>query len=264
MGITRIKFNPGSGIEKILWLGVLIIFWEIIAHSGMVSPLLLPPLETILLSLKSELLNGSLLAGTLRSLALVFGGIGIGFILAAVLSILALLFPVLRSLVEVLIAVMHPLPGIALLPVVILFFGVGTGPVFFIILHSVLWPMCINIISGFENIPPLLIKIGKNYELKPIQFFFRIMLPAAFPPLLAGLRIAWARSWRALISAEMLFGVSTGKGGIGWYVFNKRVFMDTPGMYAGLLVLIIIGLVVETGIFRKMEGVTIRRWSPSE
>jgi len=161
----------------------------------------------------------------------------------------------------VLVSVFHPLPGIALLPVLLLVFGVGTGPVLAIILHSVLWPLCVNMLSGFDNAEPLYPKIGRNCELSFFRFFLTVMIPASFSEILSGFKIAWARAWRALLSAEMLFGVSGGQGGLGWYVFNRRVFMDTPGMYAGLLMLILIGFVVETVFFRQLEKRTLQRWS---
>ena len=86
------------------------------------------------------------------------------------------------------------------------------------------------------------------------------MLPASIPQIISGLKIAWARAWRALISAEMLFGITSGKGGLGWYIYDRRIFMDTPGMYAGLMVLVLIGLIFESLIFNGLEKMTSRRW----
>jgi NitT/TauT family transport system permease protein len=78
--------------------------------------------------------------------------------------------------------------------------------------------------------------------------------------LLAGLKSGWARGWGAAISAEMIFGASGGIGGIGWYIFNKRVFMDTAGVYAGLLIIIAVGIFVEDFVFGKIEKNTINKW----
>ncbi|MBI9102828.1 MAG: ABC transporter permease [Spirochaetales bacterium] len=254
-------FPKGIGVSKLLWVLLLLLLWELIARSGKVSPQLMPDLGTILTALWHEIFSGELFPGIYRSILFVIFGIISGTILAGLFSTPALFHPQIRNLMDVLTAVLHPLPGIALLPIFILFFGIGTTPLIMIIIHSVLWPLCINIRGGFENIPDIYLKIGRNYQLSPIHFFIRIMVPAAFPQILAGLRIAWARSWRALISAEMLFGVASGNGGLGWYIYNKRLFMDTPGMYAGLLVLVMIGLLVETILFKKLEERTTRRWS---
>ncbi len=203
------------------------------------------------------------MSGTARSIALVCAGLAGGTLLAILLTAIAYANRLFRSFLEVLVSVFHPLPGIALLPLVLLVFGVGTGPVLVIILHSVLWPLCVNLLSGFDNAEPLYPRIGRNYELSFPRFFISIMIPASFPAMLSGFKIAWARAWRALLSAEMLFGVSGGRGGLGWYVFNRRVFMDTPGMYAGLLMLILIGFTVETVLFGQLERRTLLRWNAS-
>ncbi len=142
---------------------------------------------------------------------------------------------------KALTSIAHPLPGIALLPLVILFFGTGTASILMIVIHAVLWPMVINFNAGFSSVKQTYIDLGRNYEYGRMGIIRHILIPSSWVYVVAGLRIAWARSWRAVISAEMVFGVIGAYGGLGWYIFNKRVFMDTPGMYAGLLVLIIIG-----------------------
>jgi NitT/TauT family transport system permease protein len=85
-------------------------------------------------------------------------------------------------------------------------------------------------------------------------------LPGAFPGFLSGLKIGWSRAWRALISAEMIFGATSGSGGIGWYLFQKRVFMDTAGLFGGLVVIMIIGIFMEGFLFRKLEERTLVKW----
>jgi len=240
---------------------LLLALWETAARSGLVSPLIIPRLESIALAFAAESVSGALLSGTARSLVLICAGLACGTLLALILTACAYANALFRSFLEVLVSIFHPLPGIALLPLVLLVFGVGTWPVLAIILHSVLWPLCVNLLSGFDNTEPLYSRIGQNYELSFPRFFLTVMIPASFPSILSGFKIAWARAWRALLSAEMLFGVSGGRGGLGWYVFNRRVFMDTPGMYAGLLMLILIGFTVETVFFGRLEKRTLLRWN---
>jgi len=88
----------------------------------------------------------------------------------------------------------------------------------------------------------------------------RILLPAAFPNILTGLKIGWAFAWRTLIAAELVFGVSSGSGGIGWYIFEQKNQLLIPNVFAGLLTVILFGLAVENLIFRTIERVTVRRW----
>jgi NitT/TauT family transport system permease protein len=85
-------------------------------------------------------------------------------------------------------------------------------------------------------------------------------VPAAFPAILTGLKIGWAFAWRTLVAAELVFGVSSRSGGLGWYVFEARAEMDTPKVFAGLFSVILIGLLVESVIFRAIEYRTVQRW----
>jgi NitT/TauT family transport system permease protein len=87
-----------------------------------------------------------------------------------------------------------------------------------------------------------------------------LLVPAAFPSILTGLKVAWSFAWRTLIAAELVFGVSAGSGGLGWFIFENRNQLETASVFAGLFTVIIIGLVVESVIFRGLENATVRRW----
>ncbi len=251
-------------LSSVLWFIILLAAWEAASRSGLISPLILPNVEDTLSSFLKNLVSGELAAGTAVSLLFVLTGISAGIFVSILLASLSFQFKLIRSLGNLLTAVFHPLPGIALMPLFILFFGIGRLTVLMVILHSVLWPLFINISAGFNSVPELYKKIGYNYGFSRTQFFFRIMVPAAFPHIFAGLRTAWARAWRAAISAEMLFGITGSGGGLGWYIFSRRIFMDTQGMYAGIIMLALIGLLVESVLFRKIELRTLVKWGMSE
>ena len=87
-----------------------------------------------------------------------------------------------------------------------------------------------------------------------------IYIPAAFGSILSGIKVGWARAWRGLISAEMIFGTTSAGTGIGWFIFTKRNNVDIAGVFAALLVIIAIGIVVEYGVFRFIAKHTIRKW----
>lgn len=176
------------------------------------------------------------------------------------MAFLSVRFTAIDKITEMLSALAHPLPGIALLPLLILWTGLGTHIIVLIVIHSVLWPFYINIRSGFLQVPGLWIDLGRNNGLSRNGEFFYILLPAAFPSIVSGLKIGWARAWRAVISAEMIFGTIGNAGGLGWFLYNKRIFMDTPGMYGGLIFLMFIGLVVEKIFFVRLELATALRW----
>ncbi len=241
----------------------MLVGWELIARFSRVSPLAFPSLEAIGGSLLQAIMTGEIINQMLFSLGLILLGIAIGLVLAVLLASLSVVSPLVESFVDTCVSIFHPLPGIALLPLIILWIGTGSKAILFVIVHSVLWPMILNMIAGFKAIPLIYKKVARNYEFNLIEIIFKIYIPAALPYLLAGLKIGWARAWRATISAEMIFGATGGIGGIGWYIFNKRVFMDTPGIFAGLVMIIIVGILVEDYIFAKIEKNTVKKWGLS-
>jgi NitT/TauT family transport system permease protein len=88
----------------------------------------------------------------------------------------------------------------------------------------------------------------------------KILVPAAFPSLLSGLKIGWAFAWRTLIASELVFGVSAGSGGLGWYIYENKNLLEIPAVFAGLVAVVLIGLAVEYLVFRTVERKTVRRW----
>ncbi len=251
--------KSGLGV-KLLWFVFFLILWEIIRITGDFSPLVYPSLKSILYSLITSVTNEGIINQLVFSLGLITVALITGTVLAFLLVLGSHTSPILDSLLNSLISFFHPLPGIAILPVVILWSGTGIKSILIIIIHSVLWPMATNVYAGYSGIPENYTLFAKNYRMSKIRFFAEITLPHSMPYIFAGLKISFARSWRALISAEMIFGAAGGKGGIGWYIFSKRVFMDTPGIYAGLIVIILTGIIIEELFFNYIEKNTIRKW----
>ena len=134
------------------------------------------------------------------------------------------------------------------------------GSLVSVLVHSVLWPLALNTYSGFLGVSETLRMAGRNYGLKGMRFVLFILIPAALPSILAGLKIGWAFAWRTLIAAELVFGATSGKGGLGWYIFQNRNELYTDKVFAGLAMVIAIGLAVENLGFHTLERLTVRRW----
>ena len=128
------------------------------------------------------------------------------------------------------------------------------------LVHAVLWPVALATLQGFLGVPETLRMAGRNYGLKGLRFVVLILMPAALPAILSGLKIGWAFAWRTLIAAELVFGVSSGQGGLGWFIFQARNELLTERVFAGLAAVILIGVLVESAVFRTIENVTVRRW----
>ena len=197
---------------------------------------------------------------TLTSLTVLAGGYAIGLTLAAVFTTIAVSTRVGTDLLSTLTAMFNPLPAIALLPLALLWFGLGAKSLIFVIVHSVLWAVALNTHSGFLSVSPTLRMAGQNCGLRGISYVAFLLVPAAFPSILTGLKIGWAFAWRTLIAAELVFGVSSRSGGLGWFIFEKRNQLETASVFAGLTTVIIIGLLVESVVFRTLEMHTVRKW----
>ncbi|MEG0541595.1 MAG: ABC transporter permease subunit, partial [Angelakisella sp.] len=104
---------------------------------------------------------------------------------------------------------------------------------------------------------------GRNLSMKPLAVTCEIMVRASAGYALSGIKIGWARAWRALISAEMAFGAVGLLGGIGWYILKQRTFMNTSGLFAGIVVVIILGILVEDVLFATVEKHTVQKWGMS-
>lgn len=251
-------------LVRLGWFTLLVAAWEALRRIPEVSDLAMPGIPSIVGSLFEALTTGNLPRQIVLSLAVIAGGMGIAVILSLLLTLGTVVSEVIASLVDTLTALFHPLPGIALLPVLILWFGTGLGSVTAIIVHSVLWPLVTNLREGYRTMPVVYRTVSRNLGLSRFGYFYRIVIPASIPFFLGGMRIAWARSWRALISAEMIFGALAGTGGIGWFLYTQRVFMDSSGLFAGIIVVMVLGVAVEDVVFERLDDRVRRRWGTGE
>jgi len=142
----------------------------------------------------------------------------------------------------------------------LIWFGLGNPSIIFVLVHAVMWPIALNAHSGFMGVSSTMRMVGRNYGLSGVRFVGHILIPAAFPNILAGLKIGWAFAWRTLIAAELVFGTTSGSGGLGWFIYENKNLLDIPAVFSGLFTVIIIGLLIENLIFRNIETRTIRKW----
>ncbi len=256
--LTERLWNAGT-LRKSLFLLVLGLVWEGYARV-LDNPLLFPTLSETLEAGWDAILSGVLPNRAWTSLRVLLMGYALGIVLAFALSVLAIGTRLGRDILETLTSMFNPLPAIALLPLALIWFGLGNGSIIFVLVHSVLWAVALNTHAGFLGVSQTLRMVGRNYELRGLRYVWLVLIPAAFPSILTGLKVGWAFAWRTLIAAELVFGVSSGKGGLGWFIFENRNILEIPSVFAGLLTVILIGLAVENLVFRTIERRTVRRW----
>ncbi|MGC2218660.1 MAG: ABC transporter permease [Pseudolabrys sp.] len=248
-----------EAVQRLTILVTIVVIWELYAR-WLNNGLLFPSFGETIRTFSKDIANGVLIDRTITSLRTLAIGYALGLVLAAVLTTVAVASTAGTRVLSTLTAMFNPLPAIALLPLALIWFGLGTPSLVFVIIHSVLWAVALNTLIGFRGVPETLRMSGRNVGLKGARYVGLILIPAAFPSILAGLKIGWAFAWRTLVAAELVFGVSSRSGGIGWYIFEARNDLDTATVFSGLLAVILIGLVVESVIFRAIEARTVNLW----
>ena len=246
-------------VRRFTILVLLAVAWETYGRI-LDNPLMVPTLTEVARALWDATLHGPLLERIYTSVRVLLIGYFLGLAIAAVFTGLAVSTRIGTDLLSTLTAMFNPLPAIALLPIALLWFGLGIPSLVFVIVHSVLWAVALNTHSGFQAVSETMRMAGHNYGLRGVRFVAFVLMPAALPAILAGMKIGWAFAWRTLIAAELVFGVSSRSGGLGWFIFENRNDLQTAYVFAGLTAVIIIGLLVESVIFRNIELRTVRKW----
>jgi NitT/TauT family transport system permease protein len=253
------RISSSAAIRKSVLLLLLALVWEAYAR-WLNNPLLFPTLSATVTALLRSIASGDLPKAAAYTFRVLLKGYAAGVAIAVVLTALATATRIGADLLEILTSMFNPLPSIALLPLALIWFGLGESGVIFVLIHAVLWAVALNTFAGFRGVSPVLRMVGKNYGLSGLGYITGILIPGAFPSILTGLKVGWAFAWRTLIAAELVFGVSSGSGGIGWFIFERKNQLLIPDVFAGLLTVVLFGLLVESLIFRSIERVTIRRW----
>lgn len=236
------------------------ICWQLYAKSRNVMGF--PPLDVIFAKLIDCFTNERrpILLYLLRSIVAIVKGLGAGAILALLFSSLSIISRVFGLLYNLLVSVFDLLPGVALLPILMITVGANDTSILILVIHSVLWPMSRSLIDGFRTTPKIYLESGQNIGLTAAGLIFGVYIPASFASILSGIKVGWARAWRGLISAEMIFGAAQ-SAGIGVFINNARtVWIDYPAVYAALILVILVGVIVEYGIFQQIEKHTIKKW----
>lgn len=241
----------------------LVVLWQAYTVILDVEPLMFPRFSDSAVALWNALVHGDLINKIWFSVKVLIYGYSAGLAIAALLVLWATASRIGSDFLATVTAMFNPLPAIALLPLAMLWFGLGTASLVFVLIHSVLWAVALSTHNGFMAVSEPLRMIGRNYGLTGIPYVCKILIPAAFPSILTGMKIGWAFAWRTLIGAELVFGASSGSGGLGWFIFEGSQNLETADVFAGLFTVIVIGLLVENVIFRNVEARTIVRWGMS-
>lgn len=229
--------TASSTVRRVIIFCCLLVLWQVYVWVAQVPALLIPSPITVAQVMWRDLTSQKLLQAILSTLSVLCIGMVLGIVLGTVLAAFAKVSRFGQDLLVVLSSMLNPLPAIAVLPLVMIWFGFTSLSIVIVTAHATIWPIALNTEMGLSTINPTILMVGKNLGLDGMRLIREIMLPAALPHILTGLRTAWAFGWRTVIAAEIVFGTGGATGGLGWQINNSRYFLQTDRVFAGLVVI---------------------------
>jgi sulfonate transport system permease protein len=249
----------GRGLLVISWIAplVLLVSWEALARAGWLSPQVLPAPSKVLRTAFKLAMSGSLLddlgISMLRAAAGFAIGGGIGFALGTLVGFSR----VAEALIDRSVQMIRAIPFLALLPLVIVWFGVGEAQKIFLVSLGVAFPIYINTTLGIRQVDPKLLELGRVQGLGTWQLISRIILPGALPSILTGVRYSLATAWLALVVAETIGAQS----GLGFLAMDAREFLRTDVIVLTIVIYALIGVAADS-IARLLER-RLLAWHPN-
>ncbi|WP_342513481.1 ABC transporter permease [Sporosarcina sp. FSL K6-1522] len=229
----------------------LLLLWEFMSRTGILDIRFFPPPTTIMVTFVEMISNGEMAGHIGISLYRIFAGFLLGVIPGVIVGLLMGLYTPIRHFVSPIVMALMPIPTIALLPIIIILFGIGDLSKVVTIAGSVFFPVVINTAAGVLNIDSIYLDVAKNYEAGRVNFFLKIALPGAMPVMLEGIQMGQAIALLTIVAAEMMGATS----GIGYLIWTSYKAFLLPEMYVGLILISFFGYLfslVLRGIQKKM------------
>jgi ABC-type nitrate/sulfonate/bicarbonate transport system permease component len=236
-----------------LLIVVLLVLWELASAEKWIDPVSMPRVSVIAASWLQSLTSGALLQSLGPTLWRIFMGFGLAAVVAVPVGLLMGSVPFVYRLLEPITEFVRPIPSSAYIPVAILFLGIDNEMKIFVVFLSCIFPILLNTYSGVRGIDPVLIETGRTFGVSWLRTMWSIVLPAALPNILTGMRISLGISLIVAVVAEMIAGSS----GIGYFILDMQRIFRVPEMFAGIFTLGVLGFAINY-LFLKLESYLLR------
>lgn len=234
-------------------VAAVLFLWYAVTALGLVGPFVLPSpgeLGREFLALAADgYAQKPLREHVLASLIRTFTGLGLGLLVGIPLGLLMGASRALYAVLAPVFAFMRPIPPIAFIPLMILYFGIGEFSKVFLIFMAALWYVVLNASAGVRAVPQDLLRAARNLGLTRVQVFRHVIFWAALPQIMTGVRTATAISWAIVVAAELI----AAQAGLGFLVMDATTFFRVPDVYIGIIIIGLIGLSLE-GVTRALEA----------
>ena len=243
-----------SSLRRVPWLGLGVVGlglvgWELVARSRQEMAAFFPPVSEVLVTLAQILWSGELMTHIAASLRRFAEGYALAGVLAVSAGLCLGIWRPLYRVFEPLIELLRPMPSPATIPIAILFLGIGDEMKVAVIVYACAWPILLNTVDGVRSVDRVLVATAATFRLSPWTRFWKVMLPAASPQIVTGLRVSLAIALILVTTSEMVVS----NDGLGFYVLERQRSFQMPEMYAAIVALALIGYALNR-CFLALDG----------
>jgi NitT/TauT family transport system permease protein len=246
----------------ILFFAFLVALWEWAFRARIWSPVLLPAPEQVAQYLKNAAEDGTLFHATLITMRRLLTGYLIGIIGGLPLGLLTARWKIFHDTIGTMALGLQTLHSVCWVPLALLWFGQSEAAMLFVVVMGTLWSVVIATDTGVRNVPPIYRRAALTMGSKRLHMWFRVILPAALPFIVSGMKQGWAFAWRSLMAAEIFVTILTGFG-LGQLLHYGRELSAMDQVIAIMLVIVVIGLLADKIFFSPIESFLHRRWGTS-
>lgn len=247
-------------LGSVLFYVGLVALWQFLYVAGtdwleLAKPYAVPHPMGVWQSICRLFADGTLVTAIGQSLLRALGGFAIAIVLGVILGIIILNFDFMNRNLKPLILGIQTLPSICWVPFAILWFGLGESAIIFVVVMGSAFGIALSVESGVKNVPPIYIKAAKTMGVRQVSMYRKVILPAALPAFISGLKQGWSFAWRALMSGEVM----SASVGLGYTLMLGRDLADINQVMTVMLVIVAIGIIVDKGVFSLAENHILRK-----
>ncbi|SDB02606.1 ABC transporter permease [Eubacterium oxidoreducens] len=241
------------GVEYVALLLAIIVFWQLMNVSGRLNPVVLPAPAKVLGTFESLVKQGTLLSNLLISIVRVLKGYFLAMGLGLILGIFIGLFEHVRRITDLLVQIIKPIPPIAWIPLVILWFGIGESGKIFLIFLGGFFTMLVNVVDGIRQADVKLLEVSEVAETPFAKHVVKVIIPGAAPNIFTGFRVGLSSCWMCVVAAELV----SSNTGLGYMIMNARQFGQTDVVIVGMLIIGLIGKLMDS-LLKLIESRVIK------
>lgn len=242
--------------SRLVFFAGLLLLWEFLFRLHLWPAYVFPSLGDVVRSLADGFQTGSLALSILTSMRRILAGYGISLVVGIPLGLLLGRVKLVQDTLGTLVLGLQTLPSICWLPLALLWFGLGESAILFVVVMGAVLSVTISTADGVRNTPPLYLRAARTMGASGMRLYAGVVLPAALPSILSGMKLGWSFAWRSLMAAELLYITK----GLGFALSMGRELNDMSQVIAVMLIIIAIGLFVDRVVFGPAEQQVRERW----